>query len=438
MTFQRIESHTFSGARSYFTNFDSTIVTHQKDLVTFKKNIERSLKILLLTKSSVVTGASVMISSMFVYEFFRENPILLTDSMVIPALRYDKLSVGQYAERLDKVDITTQKEIAHFYDSRVPKVVSWKLKENANWFKYAFLKGFQEQNSVIRRNLTTLSQEQIHQLIIKIRREVFLNKGAIEDAIQDFPPNEVTVLRNYRELMYHMSGARVVNCESNLPQENYIDYSLADMKNRKTILSELQVFWKVFLELFFETFNKPKIPIEVLDLLSFEDIQKIRLPLLENNFIENYDRLVKKAVQTVRIDAPHKLLFNIEELFEIKNKLNFYFKSVFEDEIQHLEKVRNIHSVSQKLKNNFNVGLGISPISQFAGVTENTPSSISYLFNATQGFNNYRSINQYKASLQIKQKQLNEMIQEVNTDDKKSLSEVVCLLTESVNEKLII
>ena len=84
-----------------------------------------------------------------------------------------------------------------------------------------------------------------------------------------------------------MYGARVVNCESALPQENYIDYDLSDLTQKRTRLSEDQILSKLFRELVFDSLQKRFLPVDMLDLLSFEDILKIRKPLLGSVFQEN-------------------------------------------------------------------------------------------------------------------------------------------------------
>lgn len=438
MNFNRIESKAFSGARAYFTSFDNTIVEQQKDLTSFKKQIERALKILLLTKNNIVSGASTITSSEFIYDFFQQNSILLSENMIVPALRNDKKSVAEYVERLPRISSEKKIEMIFFYNNHIKNVVNWELLENSNWNKKTFLQGFYEPHSVIMRNLKDVTSNEIKNFINDIEQQDVFDKQVVENAMLKFLKRENDIIiKNYRELIYHISGARVVNCESNLPQENYIDYSLADMKERKTMLSELQVFWKVFLELFFETFNKPKIPIEVLDLLSFEDIQKIRLPLLESGFADNYDNLVKKSINAVTENEPDKLLLSIEELFSIKQNLNFYFKEVFEKEIKSFEKAKNI-DCDKLLKNNFNIGLGISPIGKSLGLVESVPSSVSYLFNSAQGFSNYRALNTYDNYLVAKQEELLSMTQQLEVGQRSYLNDAIRLLISAVNEKLIV
>lgn len=79
------------GPRSYFTNFDHRIVGRSKDWLLLKRDVERNLKILLLFKSRIVCAASHL-ATPFTYEILKDNPELIQDSHIIPALRSDKES----------------------------------------------------------------------------------------------------------------------------------------------------------------------------------------------------------------------------------------------------------------------------------------------------------------------------------------------------------
>lgn len=70
----------------------------------------------------------------------------------------------------------------------------------------------------------------------------------------------------------------MVNCESALPQENYIDYDLADLEQKRVRLTEEQVLWKLLVELILDSLQRAVIPVEMLDRLSFADVMKIRQP----------------------------------------------------------------------------------------------------------------------------------------------------------------
>jgi hypothetical protein len=167
-------------------------------------------------------------------------------------------------------------------------------------------------------------------MIKEIEKDPLLDRAKIDSIATRLNPKERRVIINFRELIYHMSGARVVNCESTLLQENYIDYSLADIKHRQILLSELEIFWKIFLELAFETMHKTAVPLELLDLLSFKDICELRQPIERSPFKDRYDELIRKSVTSISKNDPDKILYNIEELLSIKEKISEEFELIFE------------------------------------------------------------------------------------------------------------
>jgi hypothetical protein len=77
---KRIDPQTFKGPRAYFTNFDYRIVERTRNREKLRQDIERKLKILLLTKNTIVCAASHLTSE-FAYQLFRENPILLNKGL---------------------------------------------------------------------------------------------------------------------------------------------------------------------------------------------------------------------------------------------------------------------------------------------------------------------------------------------------------------------
>ena len=76
---KRIDPADFKGLRAYFTDFKS-------DKEEYRREVERRLKILLLTKNIIVCAASHL-THPFAYGLFKDNPILLEGNMLIPALR---------------------------------------------------------------------------------------------------------------------------------------------------------------------------------------------------------------------------------------------------------------------------------------------------------------------------------------------------------------
>ena len=344
---ERINATDLKGSSAYFTNFDNRIVNNTLNLDVLKKNAERTLKVLLLTKNNVVCAASHLVNQV-AYEIFSENKILLEEELIIPAFVESKEEISELFEKRNK----KKKDILiPFYEDNLKKTVLWNLADNATWFRDNFVKGLLTEKSVIRNNLVSLTDEQIIDIATQVKGQTVFSRNFIDELSEGFDMDTKRILKNYRELIYHMSGARVCNCESTLPQENYIDYSLADFDQRKTMLSDTQIFCKYFVELLFETLNKYPIPVNVLDLLSFEDISKIRQPIQDSNFIEDYQAIYRTAFYALDKENESDFLYSIKDLMELRDNLEKGFQMVFEKEIPNYLKSKRAGAFADIVKN---------------------------------------------------------------------------------------
>jgi hypothetical protein len=140
-----------------------------------------------------------------------------------------------------------KENMKNFYRDYINKVVDWELMENVTWFRTTLLRLLKNKHSVIRRNLSSLSKKKLDFLLNKIEGNEILTREIILKTISNWSTKEQRILLDFVNLVYHMSGARVVNCESALPQENYIDYSLTDFFKHRVILSDTtSVFKNIF------------------------------------------------------------------------------------------------------------------------------------------------------------------------------------------------
>jgi len=313
---ERILPNTFLGPRAYFTSFDYRIVKRTSNLDRLRTEVERKLKILLLLKSKIVCAASHLTSE-FTYNIFKDNPYLINQGYILPAFRADKTDIS---ELFVKKRLKNKDSVIKFYRDNIKQTVKWDLVDNSAWFKNQFVMELKDENSLIKRQLKNVSNDEIQNIINEIESVDIFSRELIDSIAKNFTRNDRALLLNFRDLIYHMSGARVVNCESALPQENYIDYDLADLSHNRTKLSDEQILWKLYFEMALETLHKKMIPIEILDILSFQDILTIRKPLLEAGFQERYDSLINKIILGMQSQSS-KLLFNINELEQIRIKL---------------------------------------------------------------------------------------------------------------------
>lgn len=447
---KRIDPINFQGPRAYFTDFDYKIVRFKSHKEVYRREVERRLKIILLTKNTVVCAASHLTHE-FAYNLFKDNPILLTESMILPALRRDIEHITDYLEERTPGEYPLAQDLGiksylkenmkDFYRDHVNNVVDWELIENTAWFRENLLKALNNDNSVIRRNLTNLPKGKLAFLIDEIKRNDILTRELILKNISTWPPSEQKTLLNFVNLVYHMSGARVVRCESNLPQENYIDYSLADISKHRIILSETQIFWKIFLELAFETMLKRAIPIELLDTLTFEDIFYVRKPIQKSSFREKYDEMIQKGVQAVERNNPDELLYDINELLQIKDRVSKGFEEVFETELHEVLKNKHVERVKRTGKSTLSLGLGLAGfipgVSEITNAISLLSSSRELIVNLNQDFRGQQEIEDYQIYLKRKEKALHDRIKRSSFSRKSELLSVVNLLTESIATKII-
>lgn len=140
------------------------------------------------------------------------------------------------------------------------------------------------------------------------------------------------IMLNFRDILYHMSGSRVIRCERHLPPATYVDFSQHDMANGDVALDETSVFWKVFMEVAFESLQRPFLPIEVLDLLTFEDIYHIRQPLHNSVFLQQYEQVLQQATRIRQLQDPLALLHDVETMMQVRESLQKTFDSVFSEQ----------------------------------------------------------------------------------------------------------
>jgi hypothetical protein len=431
---KRIEPNTFMGPRAYFTAFDHRIVQRTTDLQYLRKEVERKLKLLLLIKSTITCGASHLTSN-FTYTFFRDNPFLLSEGHIIPALSNDKKDIG---ELFESKRLKNKKEIIEFYQENVRCTVNWEIVDNSSWFRDRFIEEFENDNSLMRKRLASVKSNQFADIISAIRAKRTLSRTVIDNIVCQLPALEKNVLLAFRELVYHISGARVVNCESALPQENYIDFDLADLEHKRTRLSEDQILWKLFIELAFESLQKRLIPIELLDLLSFQDILAIRLPILESTFQSKYDVLVNAVVQGIKPEST-SLLRSANELSEISLGLATTFKSVLDDEMPKFLRKRAASSAKKLSSVATSVALGalgfVPILSTVTGATSILKDTPALLVNVGQTYSSLKSLAKAEEYSLNKERLLKKQIENIDISEKSELLDMLDMLSALISHR---
>lgn len=436
---KRINPVSFYGPRAYFTDIDEKIVRFKQDKEIYKKEIERRLKIILLIKNTVVCAASHLTHE-FAYTFFRNNPILFEKNMIIPALRRDKQYVTEYLE--DKRIAKPLKEsMKDFYEDYVNQVVDWELIENTTWFKTNLLRVLKDERSVVRRNLPNLSKGKLNYLINEIERSEILTREIILQPISSWATREQETFLNFVNLLYHISGARVVNCESALPQENYIDYSLTGFSKHRTTLSETQVFFKVFFELAFEILYKNALPVELIDVLTFEDIYYIRKPIEKSSFRKKYEELIQRSIKAINLSTDFENIgADVQEVLETLEKISRTFEEIFKQELPEFLRKKHTKTTKELRKSSLSLGLGcaelIPYISNIASAISLAQSSREVFVNLNQYLRSREELSNYNLYLKNKERMLRKWIEKFNISEKSTLLDVLDLLTNTISIKI--
>lgn len=319
-----------SGPRSYFTDIDPYDPTYNEG------DVIRKLKLQLLTKEKIVIAASSLFHEIGYNLVAKDKGLTsaLGSGIILPAIRNQFDSPKAFFENKTEYPASAR----DFFIEHVTSAVSWDLMDNANWFKNAFYSALREDNSLLRRNGrigADEAQDILFSLNVIIESEPddsqFLQRKHIEEVAKKAPAATATYLVNYSNLIYRLSGARVVNSEGHFPQSNLTKLELAG--NDKLICDD-SIFWDIYIETVLSFLNSAiRLTPERLNGLAFKDILTIRKVLLDSLFIKGYDRLISLAKKETTIDDPERLLLQMHEINEVANELKKLFSEKVESEI---------------------------------------------------------------------------------------------------------
>lgn len=350
MTIHRLPPESLKGPRAYFTEWNKRNFPTAGASDAIRLTVLRKLKSLLLTKRNIVFAASDL-NSPIAFQILVENPELLDQGILLPALREDRNTLE---------DVTTDPAVRSFIADRSVSAVSWKLDENVDWFKSRLIDELSTKNSVIRTQLLELDSSFEHNsLVVALSVENQSVQDVVDQHANFMSPPAREVLLDFRRLLYHMSGARVVHSESFLPQENLIDRDILSTEGRAR-LSEDAIFFKIFVEQALRTLGRKQIPIEFLDEVSIPEILTLRSVYDSSGFIESYDKMVESMLRAAVSDDPRTAIFHLTQLEEARNYLFSNFTRHFETELQIFNKAKRITAVKSVVSPSTSVALGVS------------------------------------------------------------------------------
>lgn len=316
------------GPRSFFTDLDPN------DTSNSRKMALRSLKLQLLTKRSIIIGASSLFHNEWT-KILQSDPGLiqaLREGIIIPALSYDYRDIeGFFALKNGYLEPDK-----NFYLENTSKLMVWDLDFNSSWFKDRIFDAIERPTSILRTN-HNINENDAFQLkeylldcILNDKDKPYLRRTHLESVEDALGLSIGKTLVSYGHLVYRMSGARTVDAEGHFPQSNITDINISGQDQK---LSDDSIFWDIYVEAVFSNINKSvKVTQERLDQLAFSDILNIRESLLSNGFCEGYDALLSSVKESVDLSDPEKMILHAQEIAEVASTLRLRFSDQLKED----------------------------------------------------------------------------------------------------------
>ena len=341
---EKINASSLSGPRSYFTDLDPKDKDYDELLVG------RRLKLQLLTKKNIVIAASSIFHDIGL-ELFKKNDGLieaLNKGIILPAVRDQFSDLDEFFSA--KVEYSNE---AHsFFKENVQYSIPWSLQENSNWFKKTVYQALSQKDSILRKSTGLSSVDSVN--LIQRCEEIlshlpdsdrFLSREILQLAITGYRKEVRLYIENFINLVYRISGSRVVNSEGHFPQSNLTKVGVV---GNDKIVSEDAIFWDMYIEAVASHLSTAlKLTVDRIDRLRYSDILKLRESFFRVGFLKKYDDIISLSKSEVDIEDPEKLLLRAQEIAESAMKLRQYFLENIVQEINTKDSSQNENALFQ-------------------------------------------------------------------------------------------
>jgi len=342
-----------TNSRVYLADFDrvtySQVAWLDEEVEQLIVNYQRKIKLLLLVKGHVIIPLPHLIESELAREVIGNFPDLFSCGAVLPTLPPRTNSAKDFLEfQLESLkgsdaDLyrgTEPQEMAALMDETA-HFVRWEDRQSADWFRQRLLTDMQDPKSLLR---LTFQARKLKLPLKTFRRLEKIEKFDRTDVylaakeLGDLPRWEI--LSNYADFLFYLSDALSVESEGLLPQENLLDFSLSDLANGKTRLSEFEVFNKLFIDMV-KAITSTHFPVDFLDALSIPDAIELHSVAMQNKFIEKYHSIQKTTKDSLTLHDPERLVLTLTELENYEQELHQQFEAALQRELpSHLRERR--------------------------------------------------------------------------------------------------
>lgn len=331
--------------RVFLTEFDritySQVGWTAGEVDEIRSNLERKLKLLGLVKGHVLVPASHLLESDLARELVLGHPALFSSGIIVPALRSDFESCEAFLDgKLADADTSEsalyrgpeQREMARLID-REARIERWDVTDASSWFKARLLSDVDDDKSLLRSSLRNAGLSLPSDFRARVAETPVLSRGATYRIARDAGSTRLWgFLCDYADFVYYLGGARAVRSEGVLPQENLVDFSTHELIGRRTRLSELEIFFKLFVDVV-KAATSTHFPVDFLDAMTIDDVIELHTVAVSTQFVERYNLIQAKTKEGLSIHDPERLVLLMDELDEFERDLHHNMETSIEREL---------------------------------------------------------------------------------------------------------
>lgn len=392
MNFELRPAHTLSGPRVYSTDFHPRS-TYATDNVA----LERSLKVKLLTKGIVTLNGGHLLTPA-AFSFVCKHPNLLTDGLLLPAIREDKGNFNAYVadnEQAYRSAGWSSNQIDNavaFLEESVKTVLPWRVEQAQEEYRGRLIWGVSSNTSILRQRLLKLDgieEATLDKLADELARADLREDSVIDGMLADLRSDAREMVTKFTGAAYHQVGTSVVNCETGLDVSELADRRFGAMAGSQAyddahLLSDVSVFIGCCFESAMQAINESAFPTHVIDALSFDVIGKMRVRLQEQGFQQAYDDVISTfgaQLQQSRVEDLEN--WEPESTVELVAKLSGHFRAYFDEELKNYRKAiqenRQKDAIRAAVATMKSGGSSIPAISEIASVIDTVGSGVEAL-----------------------------------------------------------
>ena len=374
------------GPRTYFSLIDRNNPNLLNNWDLYKDDLDRVLKILLLTKDSIVIAGSALCNEKAL-DYFSEDEYkseLFKKGIIKPAIRSQFQTFEQvFYDRVNNRKENILQSVENYFSDVITEIVPWDLQDNSGWYRQRIIEQLEDNNSFLNKSIGT-NKNQLRKFVKITQEELtqskqdYFNRDRYRTSItENLNKKHAFKTSQFLDLLYFVGGSRVVNCENYVPDEILSYYNNAIFNHSELKISENTIFIDVLVNLILDNLYENFYDPNLIDNISFKEILQLREMNKTKSiaFREKYDECLKISGNLSSFQEKDGLVLKLEEMLELSDNLKDQFKESVTDEIKSFKSMNSLRKKSKSIDNIFEFAVN------FAGIFSVPVSVVNLLFN---------------------------------------------------------